>query len=130
MENDLCLQFQYISIQCTIDVICIFRFDPVMYNMLENQQNKPLGRNDSRLQSEFKTNTAFVEINIDLPPPPPPNGIFQCQRKQMMKQILNRPVGYLKHGQGAELGATENNSLVRIRFQPAISGYFKFGDLR
>lgn len=26
------------------------KFDPVMYNMLENQQNKPLGRNDSRLQ--------------------------------------------------------------------------------
>ena len=29
----------------------IHRFDPVIYNMLENQQSKVLGRNDSRLQS-------------------------------------------------------------------------------
>jgi len=38
-----------------IIITCIFRFDPVMYNMLENQQSKALGRNDSRLQSEYKT---------------------------------------------------------------------------
>lgn len=47
------------NIICT----CICRFDPVMYNMLENQQSKALGRNDSRLQSEYKTNRTYLKCH-------------------------------------------------------------------
>ena len=63
------------------------RFDPVIYNMLENQQSKIMGRNDSRIQSEYYTLSlksclmfycTYVELEISQPSDIFPDIFFNC----------------------------------------------------
>ena len=50
------LGFLFVVKRILINEVLFFtnsRFDPTIYNMVENQQSESLGRNDSRIQSMF-----------------------------------------------------------------------------